>query len=277
MIQEDQLTQNPIEQEVIQTAQKTNKEYMIGYSKKIYDFFDDDTFYYAASLSFFTLFSMLPIIALVIAVMSSYEIFATKIEMFLFYVLDFINPARSEQIITLMQSFLSNIDKLGNLGFFYLLFVFTMFFKDYENIVSKIHETQSRSFVAMALLYVSFIILIPIVLLIFTLIAAAFESPYTQGILDLIFGLAFMTFLFKISVNKFVSFRSAFIGASITLVILKVTQALFLYYILYSSTYSTIYGALSAIVFMFLWIYISWTIYLYGIKICHIINTKEGN
>ena len=35
-------------------------------------FFNDDTTYYAASLSFFTIFSILPIIALVIAIVSSF-------------------------------------------------------------------------------------------------------------------------------------------------------------------------------------------------------------
>ncbi|NCB12281.1 MAG: trehalose-6-phosphate synthase, partial [Erysipelotrichia bacterium] len=43
--------------------------------KKLIDgldsFFNDDTTYYAASLSFFTIFSILPIIALVIAIISN--------------------------------------------------------------------------------------------------------------------------------------------------------------------------------------------------------------
>lgn len=242
--------------------------------KRIYDFFDDDTFYFAASLSFFTIFSMLPILALVIAIMSSYQVFSTQIEMLLFYVLDFVNPAQSQKVTILIENFLSNIDKLGTLGLGYLLFVFTMFFKDYENIVSKIHETNKRSFFAMSLLYISFLLLIPFALVVFTFISAFIENLYIKEIFNFIFGIAFMTFLFKISVNKYVSIKAAFISAFITLGVLKLTQAMFLYYMIHSTTYVTIYGALSAIVFMFLWIYISWIIYLYGIKICHKLNTK---
>jgi membrane protein len=253
---------------------KMTKEKLIITLKKIYDFFDDDTFYFAASLSFFTIFSMLPILALIIAVMSSYDIFASQIQMLLFYVLDFVNPTHSEQVIKSIEKFLVNIDKLGTLGFFYLLFVFTMFFKDYENIVSKIHETENRSFVAMALLYISFLFLIPLALIAFTFTATFFDSIYTKTILDFIFGMIFMTSLFKISINKPISFKAAIISAFLTLSILKLTQTMFLYYIVYSSTYSTIYGTLSALVFMFLWIYISWTIYLYGIKICHKLNIE---
>ncbi len=250
------------------------KQKLIIIIKKIYDFFDDDTFYFAASLSFFTIFSMLPILALIIAIMSSYDIFASQIQMLLFYVLDFVNPTRSEQVVASIENFLSNIDKLGTLGLFYLLFVFTMFFKDYENIVSKIHETENRSFISMAMLYISFLLLIPLALIAFTFTATFFDSIYTQTVLDFIFGMIFMTSLFKISVNKPISFKAAIISAFLTLMTLKITQTLFLYYIIYSTTYSTIYGTLSAMVFMFLWIYISWTIYLYGIKICHKLNIR---
>lgn len=255
--------------------QNMNRENFIHIIKKIYDFFDDDTFYFAASLSFFTIFSMLPILALIIAVMSSYQIFASQIELLLFFVLDFVNPARSQEVAAAIQDFLINTDKLGNLGFFYLLFVFTMFFKDYENIISKIHQTQERTFFAMAILYISFLLLLPVVFIVFTFISAFFTNEIIQFLLNFIFGMLFMTFLFKISINKPISLKSAVISAFITLIILKLTQALFLYYILYSTTYTTIYGTLSAMVFMFLWIYISWSIYLYGMKICHILNTRN--
>ena len=253
---------------------KMTKQELITAVKKLYDFFDDDTFYFAASLSFFTIFSMLPILALIIAIMSSYEIFASQIQMLLFYVLDFVNPTRSEQVVASIESFLTNIDKLGTLGFFYLLFVFTMFFKDYENIVSKIHETENRSFISTAILYISFIFLIPLALIVFTFIATFFDSGYTQIVLDFIFGMIFITSLFIISINKPILIKAAIISAFLTLITLKLTKIMFLYYIVYSTAYSTIYGALSAVVFMFLWIYISWIIYLYGIKICHKLNIR---
>jgi len=253
---------------------KFDKTALFGAIKKIYTFFDDDTFHYAASLSFFTIFSMLPILALLIAVMSTYEIFASQIELFLFYILDFVNPTHSEDVISGIEHFLSNIDKLGTLGFFYLLFVFTMFFKDYENIISKIHQTSERSFVAMSFLYISFLFLIPLSLVVFAFISTFIDNSFTQVILEFIFGMLFMTLLFKISINKFVSLKASIISAFVTLEVLKFTQFMFIYYITYSTTYATIYGTLSAIVFMFLWIYISWIIYLYGVKLCHKLNLR---
>jgi membrane protein len=80
--------------------------------------------------------------------------------------------------------------------------------------------------------------------------------------------------LFKISVNKHIFWKASFISASFTLLVLKITQLLFVYYVIYNTTYNTIYGTLSVLLFLFLWIYISWTIYLYGIKLCYNLNIK---
>ena len=245
--------------------------------KYIIDFFNDDTLYYSASLSFFTIFSILPILALLIVVMSSSPIFSSNIDILMLYVMDFINPTHSTEVTNAITNFLINIDDLGNLGIFYLIFVFTMFFKDYEYIVSKIHHTKKRSFLALVSLYISFLLLIPITFVLFTYISSMFTNNILQIILSYIFALFIFTILFKISVNKYISFKASFISAFITLGILKITQSLFIYYVLYNTTYSTIYGTLSIMLFIFLWIYISWTIYLYGIKICHKLNNQDSN
>ncbi|WWW12312.1 YhjD/YihY/BrkB family envelope integrity protein [Arcobacter cryaerophilus gv. pseudocryaerophilus] len=58
---------------------------------------------------------------------------------------------------------------------------------------------------------------------------------------------------------------------------MSITKNLFIYYVVYNKTYTTIYGSLSTLLFSILWIYISWIIYLYGIKICHKLNMKYLN
>jgi len=242
--------------------------------KKIYNFFNDDTLYYSASLSFFTIFSLLPILALVIVVMSSSSIFSQNIDILMLYVLDFVNPTHSSAVTNAINHFITNIDELGNLGLIYLFFVFTMFFKDYEYIVSKIHHTKKRSFIALVILYIGFLFLIPVTFVVLTFLNSFLHDQLLASILNSLFGLLMMTILFKISVNTHISLKASFISAFLTLGILKTTQILFIYYVLYNTTYSTIYGTLSVLLFLFLWIYISWTIYLYGIKLCHQLNME---
>jgi membrane protein len=246
-------------------------------ANKILKFFSDDTLYYAASLSFFTIFSLLPILALILVVMSSYEPFISQVDIFMLHVMDLVNPTHSEAVSSGIGGFLKNIDKLGSLGIVYLLFVFTMFFKDYEYVVSKIHHTQKRSFIKLTILYIFMIFLIPITLLVFTFISTFISAYNIQFILNYIFGLFILTLLFKIAINKTVSVKAAFTSAFFTLAVLKITQTLFLYYVLHNTTYNTIYGTLSVLLFMFLWIYISWTIYLYGVKISYLLNKAKIN
>lgn len=47
---------------------------------------------------------------------------------------------------------------------------------------------------------------------------------------------------------------------------------LFVYYIVYNKTYASVYGSFSTILFFFIWIYISWIVYLFGIKIYYFLN-----
>ena len=123
-------------------------------------FFNDDTTYYAASLSFFTIFSVLPIFTLLLAIISNLEQFSDYLDLFTLYILDLLNPSHSENFIQQFKSFISNSDKLGSIGIVYMLFVFTMFFKDYEYIVNKIHKTKRKSITASFFFYLNIYFLI---------------------------------------------------------------------------------------------------------------------
>jgi membrane protein len=244
--------------------------------KNIIEFFNDDIVYFAASLSFFTIFSLLPILALLIFVMSTNASFASQIDLLMTYVYDFINPTHSQQVIVAIENALENIGSLGNVGLIYLFFIFFMFFKDYEYIINKIHNTQKRTFIPMILLYVSFLIIVPFSLITITFVMSFVDNSMAIKTINIIFTLIILTFIFKISVNKIIQLKAAFLSAALTLAILKLTQELFVYYITYNTTYATIYGALSSLLFMFLWIYFSWIVYLYGIKVCYLLNKKEN-
>lgn len=243
--------------------------------KQSIKFLNDDTVYFAASLSFFTIFSLLPIIALIVVVMSSTTIFTSQMELLMSYVYDFVNPTHSQEIISIIQNSLENINKLGNIGIVYLLFVFTMFFKDYEYIVCKIHKTKRRAFLSLSLLYISFLIILPFSLLFFIFIKSILVYEYFTLMLNFLASVFILTYMFKISIKKYVSLKASFISATLTVLALKLTQVLFVYYIFYNTTYTSIYGTLSVMLFMFLWIYVSWIVYLYGVKLCYKLNMEN--
>lgn len=248
--------------------------------KKLFYFFNDETPYYAASLSFFTIFSLLPLLALLIVIISSTPTFALYLDTVMLYLLDFINPTHSLALAKQINSFLVNTDKLGSIGIFYLLFVFTMFFKDYEHVINKIYKVEPRATYKLFFLYLSFLIFIPILLFLFVFfstLSSVTDFTFSAEIFSFLFIWIMFIFLFLISANTHVKFIPAALSSFLTLITLSVTKSLFGYYVISNTTYKTIYGSFSVVLFFFLWIYVSWSIYLYGTKICSILNKGSNN
>lgn len=243
--------------------------------KALDKFFNDDTTYYAASLSFFTIFSILPIIALLIAIVSSLDVIQNYSDIFIKYTFDILNPTHSEEFIKTFKNYISNSDKLGWLGILYMLFVFIMFFKDYEYIVNKIHHAKRKPLLTSFFFYLFFLITLPLMLAALNIALSFHNNTFLNTLVS--FSFAWLVFfgLFKLSVNRFVHTRAAAISSLFTLVVLFITKNLFVYYVIYNKTYTTIYGSLAILLFSFFWIYVSWIIYLYGMKMCHRLNIQQ--
>lgn len=231
-------------------------------------FFNDDTTYYAASLSFFTIFSLLPILALVIGIFSYLEITASYLDLFISYVMEILNPTRSEQFKDFIISFLSNSNKLGSIGILYMIFVFGMFFKDYEYIVTKIHGAKRRNFFNAVFLYVASLFLLPTIFILFIIVVSLVGESFLIKAVSFSFAWLLLFMFFKASSTYKLDLKAVGISSFATITILTVTKNLFIYYVIYNKTYTTIYGSFSTLLFFFFWIYVSWIIYLYGIKFC---------
>ncbi len=245
------------------------KQFFVSVFNILDSFFNDDTTYYAASLSFFTIFSLLPILALLIAIITYLDFTAGYLDVFLSYIVDILNPTSSEQFKEFIISFLSNANKLGTLGIFYMVFVFGMFFKDYEYIVNKIHGASRRPFWKATLLYVASLFILPALIIIFIIgLSYVGHDSMIVKIFSFSFAWLLMFVLFKVSCSYSLNIKAVFISSLATTIVLSVTKNLFVYYVIYNKTYTTIYGSLSTLLFFFFWIYISWLIYLYGIKFC---------
>lgn len=243
--------------------------------KALDKFFNDDTTYYAASLSFFTIFSILPIFALLIAIISSLDIIQGYLDIFIKYTFDILNPTHSKEFMNTFKNYLSNSDKLGWLGILYMLFVFIMFFKDYEYIVNKIHHAKRKPLLTSFFFYLFFLVTLPLMLAVLNIALSFYNNSVFNYLIT--FSFAWLVFfgLFKLSVNRHVHSKAAAISSLFTLIVLSVTKNLFVFYVIYNKTYTTIYGSLAILLFSFFWIYVSWIIYLYGMKMCHRLNIQQ--
>ncbi|SFV71343.1 Inner membrane protein YihY, formerly thought to be RNase BN [hydrothermal vent metagenome] len=260
-----------------------------GYYIFIRDFlkalFEDKLSYYSSSLSFYTLFSIIPLLVIVLSIFTNLPIFDDiyqRIEVMLF---ENLMPTHSKEILTYINGFVENSTKLGIVGMVYVLFASMMFFKNYDYIVNDIFDCEQRNFWSSLSVYWTLITMTPILM-----VLSFYLSTYIQGILDkneftagieffnilpyfIVWGVFFLAY--KTSANTHVSSLSAVISSFIASLAWYLAKIGFIFYVMHNKTYLSIYGGLSILLFFFLWIYISWAIFLHGLKFCYILDRDD--
>jgi membrane protein len=249
------------------------------------DLFDDKLGHYASSLSWSTLFSIIPLFVIMISIFTSMPLFDSvysKIETLIFSNL---MPTDSKVVMEYINNFVASTDKLGYLGAIYVIFAVFMFFKNYDYIVNDIFDTCSRNFWHAVRTYMLLLLIIPV------LIGSSFYlSTFMQTYLDknsitsVIHLYSFLPFLivwmmfyiaYQLSANVHIEFSAAAISSFISSLIWYLGKSAFIFYVLHNKTYTSIYGSISTLLFFFLWIYISWAIFIHGLKFCDLLNRDE--
>ena len=261
------------------------KEYYIfirGFASAL---FEDKLSYYSSSLSFYTLFSIIPLLVIILSIFTNLPQFDDVYKDIQTMLFENLMPTHSKEILTYINSFIENSAKLGMVGVIYVLFASMMFFKNYDYIVNDIFQCEQRSFWASVSVYWTLITLTPIML-----ILSFYLSSQIQVILDknrltdgiellnilpffIVWGVFFLTY--KISANTHVSKLATTISSFIASLAWYLAKVGFIFYVLHNKTYLSIYGSLSILLFFILWIYISWAIFLHGLKFCYMLDREE--
>ena len=258
------------------------KEYYIFIRDFLSELFSDKLSYYSASLSFYTLFSIIPLLVIILSIFTNLPVFEdvyTGIRSVLF---ENLMPTHSKEVLLYINTFVENSGKLGMVGVTYVLFASMMFFKNYDYIVNDIFETKRRGFWRSVTVYWTLVTLTPIML-----VFSFYLSTQIQILLDkheftasihllqilpffIVWSIFFLSY--KISANTEISNKAAGISSFIASLAWYVAKSGFIFYVLHNKTYLSIYGGLSTLLFFFLWIYISWAIFLHGLKFCHLLE-----
>ncbi|MCK4441492.1 MAG: YihY family inner membrane protein [Sulfurovaceae bacterium] len=261
------------------------RDYYIFVRDFIKALFDDKLSYYSASLSFYTLFSIIPLLVIVLSILTNLPIFDDIYKNIQDILFKNLMPTNSQEILTYINSFVANSAKLGMVGVIYVLFASMMFFKNYDYIVNDIFECERRSFWASVSIYWTLVTLTPIMLVLSFYLSTQIQTllehnALTAGIeivtilpFIIIWSMFFITY--KISANTNVSNLAGAISSFIASLVWYLAKIGFIFYVLHNKTYLSIYGSLSILLFFFLWIYISWVIFLYGLKFCYILDRDD--
>ena len=144
------------------------------------DLFDDRLGHYASSsLSWSTLFSIIPLLVIFLSIFTKMPLFENmydKVEKLIFSNL---MPTDSKVIMEHINTYMENSDKLGYVGAFYVIFAAIMFFKNYDYIVNDIFDTPSRTLWQAIRTYTLLVIILPVLMAL-----SFFLSSFIQGYLD---------------------------------------------------------------------------------------------
>ncbi|MDD3506596.1 YihY family inner membrane protein [Sulfurimonas sp.] len=268
---------------------------MLQVIRKIYNcmrffatsFIDSDLAFYAASLSFYTIFTLIPLLIVILTLFTSAPSFSGHYEKIQEFIFSNIMPVNSEALMGHINGFLQNSVEMSMISFAVVIVSSLLFFQNFEYIANKIFHVKKRGLWESVTIFWTLLTLTPIglgVSFYITGYVASFmaSSEYTAGINILplvpyliIWALFFL--IFQIAANTKIHAKASLISSFITSIVFSIAKNGFIYYVFYNKAYATIYGSFSIVMFLFLWIYVSWVIFIYGLKLCYMINSVYEN
>lgn len=240
--------------------------------------FDREITVYASSLSFYTIFTVVPLLIISLSLIANVPVFEVQYAKIQILIFENMLPGQTTAIAGYLESFFQNSVQLGVIGFTTMIVSSLLFFQNFEHIVSKIFNVGKRGVWDSITTYWTLITLTPIVLIASMSLKAYLQANMTGLALHalsifpflLLWSIFFL--IYKIAVNADVSPKAAAVSSFVVAIVWGIAKNSFIQYVFYNKTYATMYGSFSALIFFFLWIYVSWIIVIYGMKLCYLIN-----
>ena len=233
----------------------------------------------AASLTFTTLLSLVPLITIALTMFSAFPVFedfSTKIKS---YLLDNLMPETAGVVITqYMQQFADSAARLttvgiGFLGMTAMLMMLTI--DEAFNVIWRV--SRPRPLIKRLVVYWAVLTLAPLLIgasLSLTSWLVGLSMGYARHIplfgisalkiLPILFATMAFYLLFRLVPNRYVPRTHALLGALVAAIAFESMNRLFGYYISNFPTYKLIYGAFASVPIFLMWIYLSWLIILTG-------------
>jgi membrane protein len=233
------------------------------------NFIANDDWLWASALTYTVALSIVPLLVLAFAVLKGLGEL-TQVEPLLLRYLSLESPV----IRHYLSDFLANsqASALGSLGGGSLLFFDIMTLWTIEIALNRIWKAPAgRPFVRKVSDYVSVTIVIPILLALALAVrswmgTAVDELPLVSTVTPLLFAWMGYAFLFLFFPYTTVRYRPALIGSFITAALWLTAYWTYVHF-QYEASYEPVYGALAAIPALLVWVYLSWSIVLFGAEI----------
>lgn len=233
----------------------------------------------AASLTFTTLLSLVPLITIGLTMFSAFPVFEDFSVQIKVYLLNNLMPDAAGKIITqYMQQFAESAARLTAVGIVFLGITAMSLMLTIDaafNIIWR--ATHARPLLKRLVVYWAVLTLAPLLIgasLSLTSWLVGFSMGYAEHIpvlgvgvlkvLPVLFTTVAFAMLFRLVPNRYVPLPHALIGAFVAALVFEMMNRVFGYYISHFPTYKLVYGAFASFPIFLMWIYLSWLAILLG-------------
>ncbi len=250
---------------------------------------DDQITVNAGYLAYVTLLSLVPLIAVGVAIFSAFPGFeSTRMEIESFLFTNFV-PTSTDVIREHISSFAGNANQMTAVGIGFLAAIALLLIRNVDATLNRIWRIKKkRPMMISFAVYWMVLSLGPVLLgasigvtsYIVSLVSFADQGiPGFSGFLLklLPYGISMVGFimLYTLVPNTRVSFRAAIPGAFFAALLFELTKKGFALYISHFPSYEVIYGAVATIPILFVWVYLSWVVVLLGAEFTACISPND--
>ena len=253
-----------------------------AYLKYLFGRFKEDRIiFYSGYLSYVTLLSMVPLLAVTFSAFSLFPVFQEwrgELEAFVFK--NFV-PTMGEAIQGHFLRFIENATKMTPVGLVILILLALLLIYSIDHTLNHIWRVRkNRRLIVSFSIYWVVLTLGPVLIgtslltTSYLLSLTGFEENTLLAVRKLFLELlpylaSFSSFLllYLVVPNTSVHFWSALSGAMIAAILFELSKSAFALYFTHFPVYQAIYGALAIIPLLFIWVYVSWIVVLVGAQV----------
>jgi membrane protein len=239
-------------------------------------FWNDDGLRVASALTYSSLLAMVPLTTITVAILSVFPAFAEIRAGVQTWVFNLLVPEVGTVVLNYLEGYSSNAGRLTALSILGLVLTSLLLLATIENAFNHIWKVkEQRTLVVRLITFWALLTLTPL------LVAASFSATlnlYEQNreALSGQFWLPFIGFvpltlqfvgfaaLYQMIPNRPVRLLDSIVGGAVAAVLFEISKRLFAWYLQAAPIYETIYGALSTIPIFLFWVYVAWSIVLFG-------------
>jgi len=233
----------------------------------------------AASLSYTSLLSLVPLLAVIFAGFSSFSVFQELFEEIQHFIFANFVPSSSEQIQEYLNEFVSKASRLTLAGLLGLFIVALMLMWQIDKALNYIWSVnKSKNLLSTFLTYWAVLTLGPVLMGVSLMVTSYIVSlplisdaadtigvrTQVLSLIPVIMTLFAFTLIYLIIPNTRVTFFHALVGGITATLFFELAKRGFALYVSHNTTYSSLYGALATVPIFLIWIYISWLVTLFG-------------